>query len=137
VRTVDTAIATVYGADVTALAAKLRIVPGRSVRLLRAPDRHRGMLGDLDERTGAADVVLLYSRSRTQLDRDAPAAIASVGEGGLLWVCYPKRSAGTPSDLSRDVCRAAMAAHGWRAVSQVSIDDTWSALRFTPNGGAR
>jgi hypothetical protein len=28
-----------------------------------------------------------------------------------------------------------MASHGWTAVSQVAIDDTWSALRFKPSPG--
>jgi hypothetical protein len=124
---------TVYGGAVTDLAKKLRIVGGRRVRLMRAPDRHVPLLGAVDLADGTAQVVLLYSRSREQLDRDAAAAIAAVDDGGVLWVCYPKRSAKTPSDLSREVVREAMAPNGWHAVSQVSIDDTWSALRFTPD----
>ena len=118
----------------TDLARKLQIRTGRSVRLLHAPDRHRPLLGEFTEATGAADVVLLYSRMSDQLERDAPAAIAAAGEHGMLWVCYPKRSAGTPSDLSRELCRDRMAPRGWRPVSQVSIDDVWSALRFRPTG---
>jgi Protein of unknown function (DUF3052) len=114
----------------TALATKLRIVDGRSVRLMRAPDRHVPLLGPVEQSRATADVVLLYARSRAQLDRDAAAAIAAVEDDGVLWICYPKRSAGTPSDLSREVVREAMGRHGWRAVSQVSIDETWSALRF-------
>jgi len=117
----------------TDLARKLRIVDGRSVRLVHAPDRHVPLLGAVDRTSGAAEVVLLYSRNREQLERDAASAIDAVEDGGVLWICYPKLSAGTPSDLSREVVRAAMAAHGWHAVSQVSIDDTWSALRFKPD----
>lgn len=116
----------------TDLPTKLRITEACSVRLMRIPDRHVPLLGPIDRTDDVADVVLLYSRSREQLDRDAAAAIAATAGGGVLWICYPKRSAGTPSDLSRDVVRDAMAAHGRRAVSQVSIDDTWSALRFKP-----
>ena len=114
-------------AAVSDLGRKLLIRPGRSVRLLHAPDRHRPMLGVFTESSGAADVVLLYSRISDQLERDAAA-----GDDGILWVCYPKRSAGTPSDLSRERCRDAMAPLGWRPVTQVSIDATWSALRFRP-----
>ena len=117
----------------TDLAKKLRIVDGRRVRLIHAPDRHALMLGEVELSSGTAEVVLLYSRNRAQLDRDVPAAIAAVQDGGVLWVCYPKRSAKTPSDLSRDVVRDGMAAHGRHPVSQVSIDDTWSALRFKPD----
>jgi Protein of unknown function (DUF3052) len=123
---------TVYGGAVTDLRTKLRISEGRRVCLMRIPDRHVPLLGVIERVDGGADVVLLYSRSREQLDRDAPAAIAALTEGGVLWVCYPKLSAKTPSDLSREVVREAMARHGRRAVSQVAIDDTWSALRFRP-----
>ena len=119
-------------AGVSDLGRKLLIRPGRSVRLLHAPDRHRPMLGVFTESSGAADVVLLYSRISDQLERDAATAIAAAGDDGILWVCYPKRSAGTPSDLSRERCRDAMAPLGWRPVTQVSIDATWSALRFRP-----
>ena len=117
----------------TDLAKKLRIVDGRRVRLMRAPDRHIPLLGEAERSSGAADVVLLYSRNSEQLARDAPGAVAAVEQDGVLWVCYPKRSAKTPSDLSREVVRDGMAAHGWHPVSQVSIDDTWSALRFKPD----
>jgi hypothetical protein len=119
----------------TDLARKLRIVDGRRVRLMREPDRHRPMLGAIEESSEHADVVLLYSRSREQLERDAGDAIAAVDEGGVLWICYPKLSAKTPSDLSRAAVRDAMASHGWTAVSQVAIDETWSALRFKPSPG--
>jgi hypothetical protein len=27
-----------------------------------------------------------------------------------------------------------MAGHGWSPVTQIAIDDTWSALRFRPSG---
>jgi hypothetical protein len=36
------------------------------------------------------------------------------------------------SDLSREEVWAAMEATGWRPVSQIAIDETWSALRFRP-----
>jgi hypothetical protein len=130
---VPAAIATVYGGRVTDLATKLRIVDGRGVRLMHAPDRHVPMLGHVEQSSETAAVVLLYSRNREQLGRDAPAAIDAVEAAGVLWVCYPKRSAKTPSDLSREVVRDGMAALGWHPVSQVSIDDTWSALRFKPD----
>jgi hypothetical protein len=115
----------------SSVAQKLRISPGTAVRLIHAPDRHRPLMGDLVD-GGRADVVLLYSRSQEQLERDAAAAIDAVRDGGILWVCYPKKSAGTPSDMSREICRRLMVQRGWDAVSQISIDEIWSAMRFKP-----
>jgi hypothetical protein len=41
-----------------------------------------------------------------------------------------RRKLGT--DLNRDRLAAALAGHGVQPVRQVSIDATWSALRFRP-----
>jgi phage-related baseplate assembly protein len=49
----------------------------------------------------------------------------------LAWIAYPKaRQLGT--GLNRDSLAATLAARGVQPVRQVSIDDTWSALRFRP-----
>ena len=113
------------------LAQRMCLPPGTTVCPLRAPDRHRPLLlADADEARPAAFVVL-YSRSRAQLERDAAGAIAATRDGATLWVCYPKRSARTPSDMSRTACRELMLGRGWRAGKQVALDDVWTAIRFT------
>jgi len=48
--------------------------------------------------------------------------------GGILWVSSPKGKA-QPTDLKRDILREALAEVGLEAVTQVAIDDVWSALR--------
>ena len=49
---------------------------------------------------------------------------------GILWISYPKQSAKKDTDLNRDILREGLAGHGLKAVFQISVDDTWSALRF-------
>ncbi len=49
---------------------------------------------------------------------------------GILWISYPKQSAKRVSDLNRDILRDKLPDKGLKAVAQISIDDTWSALRF-------
>jgi hypothetical protein len=44
----------------------------------------------------------------------------------------PKGSSKVPTDLSRDVFWEALGYLGLRPVTQVSVDDVWSALRFRP-----
>ena len=47
-----------------------------------------------------------------------------------LWIAYPK---GGRADINRDSLYPIVAeATGMRPVTQVSLDDTWSALRFRP-----
>ena len=63
---------------------------------------------------------------------DAQGAIGAVKSNGLLWVTYPKKSGKIKTDISRDMGWEAMTQAGWDAVTLVSVDDTWSALRLRP-----
>ena len=45
----------------------------------------------------------------------------------VFWVAYPKAN---KADINRDTLWPILAEHGMRPISQVAIDDTWSALRF-------
>lgn len=53
-------------------------------------------------------------------------------QNALVWVAYPKKTAGRDADVSRDSIREEMQRYGWDAVSIVAIDETWAALRFRP-----
>lgn len=118
------------------LAKKLVIKPGNTVRIIDAPRGYEHLLNDLPE--GArllesgdeqADVVLLFGESRATLERTLPTAITEVRPGGVFWAAYPK---GGKSDLSREEMWKLLEPYLWRPVSQIAIDDTWSALRFRP-----
>jgi hypothetical protein len=47
----------------------------------------------------------------------------------ILWVAYPK---GNRTDINRDSLWPILSELGLRPVTQVSIDQLWSALRFRP-----
>ena len=61
---------------------------------------------------------------RTQLKNIEPDSV--------LWFAYPKGSSGIKTDINRDALRATAEEFGITTVAAVSIDDTWSALRFRP-----
>lgn len=50
----------------------------------------------------------------------------------VLWFAYPKGTSKTKTDLNRDIIRATGVPFGITTVSAISIDETWSALRFRP-----
>jgi hypothetical protein len=123
----------------TPLARKLQVRPGNRVLILNAPIGYRDRLIPLpegaelaDEPGGDFDVVHLFAHDSAELDRRAPEAMASVKEGGVLWFSYPKRGSQVDTDLTRDLGWETVKGAGLRPVSQVSIDDVWSALRFRP-----
>jgi hypothetical protein len=123
----------------TSLAKKLRIQPRQRVLLLNPPPGYRDALGELPEDVelsqepeGTFDFAHLFAKNIAELERLGPTAIEAVKYDGLLWVSYPKRSSKVETDLTRDVGWEIMAKAGLRPVTQVSVDETWSALRFRP-----
>lgn len=53
-----------------------------------------------------------------------------MGNNGILWICYPKGTAKTATDLNRDNLRLHLLDKGLEAVAMIAIDDTWSAMRL-------
>ena len=76
------------------------------------------------------DVVLLFSPGQQTLAGQWPAAAAACSPTGALWVCWPKKSARVPTDLSDDAVRTFGLAAGLVDVKVAAIDATWSGLKF-------
>ncbi|HJZ25896.1 MAG TPA: hypothetical protein VJ370_06430 [Streptosporangiaceae bacterium] len=79
---------------------------------------------------GDADVLVAFVTRRDDLP-SAEQAMAAARADRLVWISYPKGGQ-LGTDLNRDRLAAALSAHGVQPVRQVSIDGTWSALRFRP-----
>ena len=121
-----------------ALIKKLGIKPGQRAAVVNPPDGYADRIGppqgvemttDLE---GTFDFVQVFAKDRATLDRHLEAAHAALKPGGLFWISYPKGSSKEPTDLNRDVFLHALEYLGVRPVTQVSVDDVWSALRFRP-----
>ncbi len=111
------------------LAARLGIKPGMKAAVLDAPKGFSlGAPSSADPKD--ADVVLSFVATRAAV-RAAVATWTRVG--GALWIASPKKTSGVESDLSRDVGWEPLERAGYHPVTQVSVDDTWSALRFKKN----
>lgn len=59
-------------------------------------------------------------------------SLASIAHDSVLWVAYPKQSSKIKTDINRDILWQTAEPYGITAVSAISIDDTWSALRLRP-----
>ena len=123
----------------TKLLKKLRMQPGQRVLILNPPQDYLEELGLLpegvevaDKPEGVFDFVHVFAKDLEELEKLVPVAAEPVKHDGLFWVSYPKKSSSVESDLSRDVVWKSVAKTGLRAVTQVSVNDVWSALRFRP-----
>ena len=96
----------------TPLPQKLGIKAQSRAVLVRAPHDFAATLGALpagartaDRLAGEADVILLFCRARSELQRDFPRAQALLAERGGLWACWPKKASGVPTDLDENTVR--------------------------------
>lgn len=58
--------------------------------------------------------------------------LSSVEPDSVLWFAYPKGTSKIKTDINRDTLRATGEEFSITTVAAISIDDTWSGLRFRP-----
>ena len=112
------------------LTEKLQIKPGQSLAILNPPPGVTLPTSTSGGQPSTADAVIGFAVHRGDLDQLGP-VIGAARAGRLAWIGYPKGGK-LGTDLNRDRLAQALASHGVQPVRQVSIDDTWSALRFRP-----
>ena len=83
--------------------------------------------------SGQADFVHVFIESRTQFMERFSQAEAACKKDGLLWVSYPKSKGKKTYDINRDSLWALLLPAGFHPVSQVALDEEWSALRVKRN----
>lgn len=81
----------------------------------------------LVDRPKDADCALLFAGSAASLRELNTAQVGYLAEPGAVWICYPK---GNRADINRNTIWPILLEQGMRPIAQVSLDDTWSALRF-------
>jgi hypothetical protein len=77
------------------------------------------------------DFVICFAQTMEEGVKLADVAVKAVNHDKLLWFCYPKgTSRKFKSDIQREKAWSLFKPYAYRPVSQVAIDDDWSALRF-------
>ena len=115
------------------VAQKLLVKPGTAV-WLSDPDR-ADLLGALPEgvrlinQLADAGVGIVIAASAAEVAAQMAARRDELAALPVLWFLYPK---GGRADINRDTLWRQLAPHGIRPITQVAVDDVWSALRFRP-----
>ncbi|HZG85772.1 hypothetical protein [Paenibacillus sp.] len=81
---------------------------------------------------GTYDFVHLFVASVAELEEHGPKALAAIQHDGLLWFSYPKKTSKIKTDINRDTGWKTIRDAGYEGVTQIAVDETWSALRFRP-----
>jgi hypothetical protein len=111
------------------LAKKLQIPAGQSVCLISPP---AGFEIDAPVSSGTdAFALLLFARDAKSLMSQGKPVFEAAKRDGLAWIAYPKAGQ-LGTDLNRDKLSELMKPKGIQPVRLVSLDETWSAMRFSP-----
>lgn len=117
----------------TPLLQKLGIKDGRRVALLDAPRKLPVELAPVKTRAKAGsapfDVIVLFAERRAVLEQRFRDAARTLDPAGGLWVAWPKRASGVPTDITEDVVRGIALDVGLVDNKVCAIDETWSGLR--------
>lgn len=111
------------------LLAKLGYKPGVPALVWRAPDSLARPLSAM-EIGEEPRFFLVFVRDRAALADAATAVVPSYRRGGHLWFAYPKKTGTISSDLIRDAGWDPLSSAGLLPVTQIAVDEDWSALRF-------
>lgn len=121
----------------TPLAKKLIIKESNTVALLDAPDGLEESLAPLpanvrllDRLAPSSDVILLFCRSRLDLEARFRSASCALAPKGRLWLAWPKKTSRMHSDLTEPFVREYGLAQGFVDYKICAIDATWSGLCF-------
>lgn len=104
--------------------------------LVGAPDGFEALLAPLPDgveirhRLGKnADVIVAFHTSRAAYEERFDRLRAGMRDTGGLWIAWPKRASGVPTDMTEDVVREIALAKGLVDNKVCAIDEVWSGLR--------
>jgi hypothetical protein len=119
------------------LAQKLGIKPDMTVIVMNEPAGYRKLLGQtakgvtfLDRVGSGCGFVHFFTTRRSELESQLKKLRRKIADAGVLWVSWPKQSAGVPTDVTEDVIRAVALPLGFVDVKVCAVDETWSGLKL-------
>jgi len=121
----------------TPLLQKIGIKPGQRVILRNQPASFVKDLGPLPEGAaiterlaGKASVVVHFTDKLADLEKSFPGLMKVQLPDGMIWIAWPKKASGRPTDLNENIVRETGLNIGLVDVKVCAIDDTWSGLKF-------
>jgi hypothetical protein len=116
---------------------KLGIKPGFCIFAAGMPSGYRDIVGKLPAQvtivtrlTGSVDMIHLFATEAAALASKLRSSRDAIKPDGMVWVSWPKKSSGVPTDLSDNVVRETALALGLVDIKVCAIDEVWSALKF-------
>jgi hypothetical protein len=121
------------------LTQKLQIKPNKKWLFANAPVNYLSSIEPLPdgvtvsyEATGHFDGIQLFVKDSAELASDLPAIVSLLKPETIFWITYPKKTSNIKSDLEMMGNWDEPVKYGLSVVTSVSVNETWTALRFKP-----
>ena len=121
----------------TPLAKKLGIPAGARLFLHRAPDNYPQLLAPLPAGVQTVtridrdtDLIHVFTDRRSDLGNALQRARRSMRPDATIWVSWPKKASGVPTDITEDVVRELALPMGLVDIKVCAVDETWSGLKL-------
>ena len=76
------------------------------------------------------EFAMLFTKSKSVLLKEFKCLSRQLAPAGMLWVSWPKKSSGVPTDLDENKIREIGLAAGLVDVKVCAVTDIWSGLKF-------
>lgn len=128
---------TAAGYSGTPLPQKLGFKDGSRILVIGAPKNYKNLVSPLppaaklvSSLTPDTDVVHLFSTERKGLEKTLKSLRPKVAPAAAVWVSWPKKAAGVPTDITEDVIRAVALPMGFVDIKVCAVDDVWSGIKL-------
>jgi hypothetical protein len=132
-----TARQAVAGYSNAPLAKKLGIVGGSCVLAINRPDDYRELLDPVPDGvdfttrlSSRVTVIHLFVTWRKDLLERVKSLRTRMGSNASLWISWPKRASGVPSDITEDTIRDVALPLGLVDVKVCAVTEVWSGLKL-------
>lgn len=121
----------------TPLPKKLGVKENQRIALINAPINFERQLGALPDNTklvkrmvAPLDLILLFVDHEKDLAKQFPESAKKLSTNGMIWIAWPKKSSGVPTDLVFERVQRIGLDCGLVDVKICAVDDIWSGLKF-------
>jgi hypothetical protein len=121
----------------TPLPKKLGLRENQRLALVNAPADFEKALGVLPQNaqivkrlSNPLDLVMLFVDQEKQLTKQFSSIVSKLTPNGMIWVAWPKKSSGVPTDLTFDRVQRIGLDSGLVDVKICAVDEVWSGLKF-------
>ena len=125
------------GYSARSLVDKLGIKPGTRIAIINAPRGYRATLGSLppgvvlaSAARGSFPFIQFFTRTRSLLQTKLGMLLRALEPDGALWISWPKKASGVPTDMTEDAVREIALPLGLVDIKVAAVDDIWSGLKL-------